>query len=410
MILLARADACALPLRDESVQCCITSPPFYRLRSYDTGDAKYLEIGVEETPEEYIGNLVDAFREVRRVLRSDGTLWVEIGDSWCGSYGNQGRKPERGTQRPINGPIIQPVYDGRYPSLEHNTGKVPDGFKPKDLFGIPWMLAFALRADGWYLRQEIIWAKGLSFCSTYSGACMPESCQDRPSRSHSTVFLLSKSENYFYDIEAVKEPLASDPATWGRHSNKDPGAAAINQRPMFGDDRDGRDGTEWGNGKTRNLRSVWAISTAAYSGSHYAAFGEKLIEPMVKAGTSQHGACVVCRAPWERVVEGEGADMEARYARGEPSHHGLAGATSSKATGVGRLSGGTKTVGWRPTCTCGTEAVRPCVVLDPFAGTCTTARVASRWGRRAVCFDLSDVYLRDLATKRTSNIQTEMML
>lgn len=173
-------------IRDESVHTCITSPPYYGLRDYGAAG----QIGAEETPEEYIDRLVEVFREVRRVLRADGTLWVVIGDSYAGSW--HGRKadgtgPEPGENKNNRG--------SRAGIIKKNK----DSCKPKDLIGIPWMLAFALRTDGWYLRQDIIWQKPNA---------MPESVKDRCTKSHEYVFLLSKSKKYYFDAEAISEPIA----------------------------------------------------------------------------------------------------------------------------------------------------------------------------------------------------------
>ena len=168
-------------LPDGSVDCCVTSPPYFGLRDYGVEG----QIGLEDTPEQYVARLVKVFREVRRVLSSTATLWLNLGDSYAGSWGNQGRKAERGTQRPINGEMMQPVHDGRYPAKESNTGALPPGLKPKDMVGIPWRVAFALQADGWVLRSDIVWSKPNP---------MPESVRDRPTKSHETLFLFSKAK------------------------------------------------------------------------------------------------------------------------------------------------------------------------------------------------------------------------
>lgn len=223
------------------VDCVVTSPPYFGLRDYQTGswvggddgcdhapraqlrgttngdpsagtlrdkptrvckcgaERVDKQIGLEPTPAEYVGAIVEVFREVRRVLVDAGSIWINIGDSFAGSWGNQGRTDERGTQRPINGGMLTQVHDGRYPSQESNTGKVPNGLKPKDLIGIPWSVAFALRSDGWYLRSEIIWHKK---------SCMPESVKDRPTKAHEQVFLLTKRAKYFYDQDAIREKYA----------------------------------------------------------------------------------------------------------------------------------------------------------------------------------------------------------
>jgi DNA modification methylase len=192
----------ALPaMPAECVQTCVTSPPYFGLRDYGHPD----QLGLEATPDEFVAALVRVFREVRRVLRDDGTVWLNLGDSYAGSWGNQGRKAGRGSQRPINGKMLTLVLDGRYPAAESNTGAIPPGasYKPKDLLGIPWMVAFALRADGWYLRSDIIWHKPNP---------MPESVRDRPTKAHEYLFLLSKSKRYFYDAtrSRSRRRMASD--------------------------------------------------------------------------------------------------------------------------------------------------------------------------------------------------------
>ena len=208
-------------LPDACVQCVVTSPPYYGLRDYGHDG----QIGLEETPEAYITKMVEVMREVRRVLRNDGTLWLNIGDSYAGSgKGPAGNLGARHNER----------------HLEHTvaSGNVPHGCKPKDLIGIPWMLAFALRADGWFLRQDIIWHKPNP---------MPESVVDRCTKAHEYVFLLTKSARYHYDAEAVKEDAIG--------------------------------------GDTRNRRSVWSITTKPFTGAHFAVMPEDLVEPCIKAGS-----------------------------------------------------------------------------------------------------------------------------
>jgi len=249
-----------------SVQCCVTSPPYWGLRDYGHGD----QLGMEETPDLFVANMVKVFAGVKRVLRDDGTLWLNIGDSYAGSWGNQGRKSERGTQRPINGEMLTPVHDGRYPDARSNTGKIPDGanFKAKDLVGIPWLLAFALRADGWYLRSEIIWAKPNP---------MPESVTDRPTKAHEQVFLLTKSPRYFYGADAVREAHEHPNATRTRGSFA-PGSLQENLGKYWK--------TPNGNHPSgRNKRTVWTVATQPFAGAHFATFPPKLIEPMVLAGS-----------------------------------------------------------------------------------------------------------------------------
>ena len=184
-------------------------------------DAWLGSFGLEPTPELYVEHAVCIFRGIRQTLRDDGTLWLNIGDSYAGSWGNQGRKEDRGTQRPINGVMMQPVHDDRYPSNGSKTGSIPEGsnLKPKDLVGIPWMLAFALRADGWYLRQDIVWAKPNP---------MPESVTDRCTKSHEYLFLLSKSPRYYFDSDAIKEPCASSSlARWNQDIENQEGSHRV---------------------------------------------------------------------------------------------------------------------------------------------------------------------------------------
>jgi DNA modification methylase len=256
-------------LPDRSANMCVTSPPYYGLRDYGHDG----QIGLEETPDAYVARLVEVFREVWRVLRDDGTLWLNIGDSYAGSWGNQGRKETRGAQRPINGDMLQTVDDGRYPATGANTGslaKTP-GCKNKDLIGIPWMLAFALRADGWYLRQDIIWHKPNP---------MPESVRDRCTKAHEYVFLLSKSDRYFYDYEAIKETaIGADRVRADRFGGHKHGADTTKHS----------DGSTFVNATTRNKRSVWTVAPKPYAGAHFAVYPPELITPCILAGCPEGG-------------------------------------------------------------------------------------------------------------------------
>jgi DNA modification methylase len=234
-------------------QMCVTSPPYFGLRDYGHEG----QIGMEELPEEFIANLVEVFACVRDVLADDGVLWVNMGDSYAANRGsgNSGIGAKQAT------------------NIGANLGrlKVPDGLKPKDLIGIPWMLAFALRADGWYLRQDIIWHKPNP---------MPESVTDRCTKSHEYVFLLSKSERYFYDHEAIKEPVAEASIARLAQPNlanqagsaRVPGKTNGNMKAV-------------GTAEDRNKRSVWTVPTKPYSGAHFATYPPELIEPCVLAGS-----------------------------------------------------------------------------------------------------------------------------
>ena len=241
-------------LEEKSVNTCVTSPPYWGLRDYGNGD----QLGQEETPEKFVESLVNVFREVRRVLRDDGTVWLNLGDSYNGS-GGQGTKPNI---------MSKEAAEGR-------GGKAikVNGIKPKDLIGIPWRVAFALQADGWYLRQDIIWSKPNP---------MPESVTDRCTKAHEYIFLLSKSPKYYYDNEAIKEDSAE--------SSKD----RLNQ------DIKNQKGSSRVPGKTngtmnavggekRNKRSVWAVATQSYSEAHFATYPPELIKPCILAGCPEGG-------------------------------------------------------------------------------------------------------------------------
>lgn len=239
-------------LPDEVVQCVVTSPPYWGLRDYGVGG----QIGLEKTPEEYVQKLVEVFREVRRVLRKDGTLWLNLGDSYAGS-GRGGNNPEYWPKHKMFG------KEGYADGILGRPCSVPEGLKQKDLVGIPWHVAFALQAEGWYLRSDIIWAKPNP---------MPESVTDRPTKSHEYIFLLTKSPRYYYDAEAIKE-RGTIPA--GTLAAKGSGEREGNRRPPEYKEYDG----------TRNKRSVWTITTKPYSEAHFATFPPELPELCIKAGT-----------------------------------------------------------------------------------------------------------------------------
>ena len=243
-------------LEDSSVQCVVTSPPYYGLRDYGVDG----QIGLEQSPEEYVAKMVDVFREVRRVLRDDGTVWLNIGDSYAGSCNGAGDKREHAGL----GHKISERYNGQKPGT-------PAGYKPKDLIGIPWRVAFALQADGWWLRSDIIWHKPNP---------MPESVRDRPTKAHEYMFLLSKSARYYYDADAVRED-----AQEFRHAGKmHPKVWHTDGCPISGGIVSPTEATPQ-NG--RNCRTVWTIPTQSYSGAHFATYPERLVEPCIKAGSKE---------------------------------------------------------------------------------------------------------------------------
>ena len=238
-----------------SARTCVTSPPYWGLRDYGVGG----QLGLEPTPDAYVAAMVEVFREVRRVLADDGSLWINLGDSYA-----TGTKADRGATSTV-GPNVPASWSNRNQSVRCGT---PVGLKTKDLVGIPWMVAFALRADGWYLRSDIIWSKPNP---------MPESVTDRPTKAHEYIFLLSKSAKYYYDAKAIRERGVIAAGTKGAKGSAERfNTAGVNSRPPEYKVYDGY----------RNKRSVWHIATYPYKGAHFATFPPTLIEPCILAGSA----------------------------------------------------------------------------------------------------------------------------
>jgi DNA modification methylase len=347
------------------------------------------QLGLERTPEEYVANMVAVFREVRRVLRDDGVLWLNLGDSYA-STGETGRNDAGRSLRTERDDSRKAQAAAQAPRSERRRDR-PEGLKQKDLVGIPWMVAFALRADGWYLRSDIIWAKPNP---------MPESVTDRPTKAHEYLFLLTKSERYYYDAAAIAEDLARpDLALVTRNRGTD----------SKGSNRDRNDterrGVPYAPNGNRNARTVWTIATQPYAGAHFATFPEELARRCILAGSAAK-ACESCGAPWERVTEIVGHDKQRwkpgedqahahkrRPSGGDPRH----GATSAFNTGLVAIR---ETTGHAPTCACeANTGTAQSTVLDPFGGSGTVAAVATGHGRRAIYVDLNPEYL-DLAEHR----------
>lgn len=338
-------------LADGSVHCAVTSPPYFGLRDYGMPG----QIGLEATPAAFVETMVEVFREVRRVLRSDGTLWLNLGDS----YSSGGR-----TERDIGS-----LNKGNVGASQ--CFRPQDGLKPKDLIGIPWRVAFALQNDGWYLRQDIIWSKPNP---------MPESVTDRCTKAHEYLFLLSKSARYHYDAEAIAE-------------------SGVGRETYFGSDRysagSGRNDSGSYNAEncaTRNRRSVWTVATQPFKEAHFATFPPALIEPCILAG-SPKDCCSACGAPLIRQTARETrapdiANSEVdRYGDGNAGVHRKVGGQYQK-----WLDANPKvTTGWLPSCSCDAPT-RRAVVLDPFGGAGTTGLVADRLGRDAVLIELNPEY------------------
>lgn len=320
---------------DGFVQTCVTSPPYWGLRDYGTVG----QLGLESTPDAYVQKMVEVFREVRRVLRDDGTLWLNLGDSYAGGGNNRGNNSPISVKQGSNGGAVGQV--GAIP--------IPIGLKAKDLVGIPWMMAFALRNDGWYLRSDIIWAKPNP---------MPESVTDRPTKAHEYLFLLAKSERYYYDAAAIAEPaiyrddtnrpfgenpdrrdsgkLYKDARSYdGKHSDKQRGHGR--RHAGFNDRWDAMEKTEQCSGM-RNKRSVWTVATSPFAEAHFATFPPDLIKPCVLAGCPEGG-----------------------------------------------------------------------LVLDPFMGAGTTALVAATYNRNFIGIELNPAYL-EMAEKRIANERAQIKL
>jgi DNA modification methylase len=368
-------------------------------------------LGLEPDPALYVAHLVEVFRAVRRVLRDDGTCWVNLGDS----YSSIGWRPGGAIGVARGVPYVRGDYVVRRGSPSSNWRTAPYGgsgkcgdsattrptelgddpyrLKVKDLVGIPWRVAFALQADGWWLRSEIIWHKPNP---------MPESVTDRPTKAHEQVFLLAKQERYYYDAEAIKEPASMDSgftkqrlngtANWSKATQSETGRASFGH--VTGNEGEGR---LWQDTGTRSKRSVWTIPSEPFPLAHFATFPPALVEPCVQAGTSARGACPACGAPWRRevtlgrVMSTGGSETGARASnmatvsvRGQDPKTG--------AYNTGKFSAHEHhTLGWAPTCACAPQPV-PCVVLDPFAGAGTVGLVAERLGRDAILIDLSPTY------------------
>lgn len=360
-------------LDENSVHTCITSPPYFGLRDYHADG----QIGLEDSLEEYVQNLADVFSAVHRVLHPTGTVWLNIGDSYAGS-GSPGGDFRDGK----GGDQYKRSYD-----------RDPVGLKKKDLCMVPSRVAMELQRRGWWLRSEVIWAKAVSHCDDYSGTCMPESATDRPTNSHEKLFLLSKSADYFYDEEAVAEPLA-DPSRAGSQRGKYEHAQRDVEKANQIRPGQGKTGT------SRKLRDVWTFNPASFDGAHFATYPLGLIEPCVKASTSAKGVCSECHAPYVRtteVVEREVAggsrsipkDSRGAYRdRQGQSQHDRDGLTQSEK----------ETTGWEASCDCDAE-IEKATVLDPFSGAATTGIAALKHGRKYVGVDVNEEYI-ELSKKR----------
>lgn len=432
-ILQGDALATLRTLPSRSVHCVITSPPYYALRDYGVAG----QIGLEPTLQDYLDKMLAVFDEVRRVLRPDGTCWLNIGDSYANNPSTS--KIPRAEQG--NGTGVFRIPDEEHVQARRQrpnqlTAMKRDGLKHKDLMLVPFRLALMLQHDGWWVRSDIIWHKP---------SAMPESVTDRPTRAHEYLFLLTKSGHYYYDAEAVREPVTggAHPRTAGRNSreyvDRDPRHMKMPAGWETGKGAHGRyhrQGREKGQCQeivpgvtpksavpgsgikanasfhaattalvgSRNKRSVWTCASAPFP-EHFATFPPALIEPCLLAGTSPY-CCELCGAPWRRIVD------HVRTVDGEavayvPPMRSTSKHAPSSAQGIGHRRTGSRSehLGWKPGCRCkGNTGTGRCIVLDPFMGAGTTALVALQHDRDYLGIELNPAYIeiaeRHIATAR----------
>lgn len=375
-------------LPEASVHCCVTSPPYWGLRDYKVDG----QIGLEDTPAAYVESMVAVFSEVRRVLRPEGVLWLNLGDCYATGAGK--------ANSPGGGPRGE-----NWAGTPTQPNRMPiEGLKAKDLVGIPWRVAFALQADGWYLRSAIPWVKR---------SAMPESTRDRPATSLEHVFLLTKNRRYFYDALAVARVAAgvSGGACFGSQDKGADGKLEQSRKLASKEERAQYDQTRnWRNGDVF-FESIEAphglitdedgdpigldVNTESFPGAHFATFPRKLVEPLIRAGTSEKGVCPECGAPWVRLIDRVDTGKSQKKADGWATHEGGHGSFHRDGREAGQ--GGVPvtaavTSGWEPPCECSAEPV-PAVVLDPFVGSGTVCQVARKLGRHSIGIDLNEAYL-----------------
>jgi DNA modification methylase len=352
--------------------------------------------GNEATPDEYVKGMVDIFREVKRTLRDEGTLWLNLGDTYAANRTYQAPSTKGGAKH-------SPAQ------ASQSANKVPEGLKAKDLIGIPWRVAFALQQDGWYLRAACPWIKRNS---------MPESAKDRPTTVIEHMFMLTKTNSPYYDHQAVKVECSPDMRRRAAAGHTRGAAGKLDASRNDQDSLRGEHAKKIDVSKGRARRTsdwffeswqgllqdgdeepmAFIVNTKPYKGAHFACFPPDLVRPCILASTSEKGCCPDCGAPYERVTEREPSDWQTeRKAAGEPVRHGLSGAAASGAGGF--KDEVSHTTGWKPTCDCAHKDPIPQTILDPFGGSGTTAQVAQEHGRNAILIELNSDYI-ELAKKR----------
>ena len=435
-------------IRDDTFHCCVTSPPYWGQRDYGCEG----QLGLEKTPEEHIEKLVKGFRQVRRVLRPDGVLWVNYGDKYTG--GN-------------NGPGGPKQLTNAGSSGARTATSLPDG----NLLMLPARVALALQADGWILRDDVIWAKAISFNDKYSGSTMPESvngtrwerhrikvgkkpgdtpkgwrtpsgdkvgegsrhelineykdcpgcpkCESngglvlrrgswRCTKAHEHLFQLVKTNDYFCDMEAVREDKLN-PEDDIRRISKAHQYKSANENDVAKVNNWQVNQSLLSSG--RNLRNVWTINPRGYKKAHYATYPESLVEPCIKVSTSQKGVCPKCGSQWARIVDKQGETPREKqsqrgcsdYSKSQPDGNAQG---IDYAGGHGNNTRETTTLGWKATCDCGIEETKPALVLDPFMGSGTTAVVAASLGRNYTGIEVNPEYIDNHITERIRAVET----
>lgn len=400
----ARAVLGTLPTA--SVHCAVTSPPYWGLRDYGVDG----QIGLEESIDEWLRSLVAVFDQVHRVLRDDGTFWLNVGDAYAGNgSGGQGTAGMMSDRRIVG--------DRAAAAKQRVRG---GGLRPKQRMFLPHRLVLAMQDAGWWVRDEIVWHKPCP---------MPESCRDRTTAAHEFLFLLTKRPRYFYDQEAIREPVAGNwqrprgrvPSGWDtsgsdhhQRTGRYRGQPRAERSEAFGRGRGWRENDV--SPATRNRRSVWTVRPEPFAGAHFATFPTALVEPCILAGTSAAGCCEACGAPLERQVRKGAPNLEhqracggdASGAYGGKATKDFASARAEDASAVkARILQGLRereTIGWRRTCKCDGSSRVQCTVLDPFAGSGTTGVVAVRHQRRFVGVELNPSYA-ELARTRIAAVQ-----
>lgn len=385
-------------MASESVHCVVTSPPYLGLRRYlpEGHPDEAAQIGLEPDPETWAARLVEVFREVRRVLHPTGTLWINCGDAYASAWPCH-RRSTIGAGSLPNG------------KREARPSNLSGDLKEKDLIGLPWLLAFALRAEGWWLRSAITWCKV---------APMAESCQDRPTSATEMIFLFAKSPRYFYDQSAIRTPIKEstrirlsqptfDSQTGGP---KDTGNGNRSHRQTLRNQHEKLIAQEkWDTEQGANLRNFWLLSPESFPDAHFATFPTEIPRRAILLGASARGVCPECGEPWrlERVAS-VWPDSGAQYDPHDPR-----GSTARRCPRGGQKEWDRTipayTTGWHPGCSCGRDDTRPAVVLDPFSGSGTTGLVALQLGRSFVGIELSEEYCR-MAERRLAGAMAQGVL